>query len=485
MEAVTDFASLLVMVTLALVCPILADRIPRHIVPETVFLLMLGAAFGPYGLGLIHTNEVIGFLSELGCGFLFLLAGREIEPSMLSGHEGRRGLAAWGVSFVVAVAISGLLPRVGYGTTTGWATAIMLTTTAIGTLMPILAERGLVGTPVGDGVVSYGTWGEICPIVAIVMLLSARVAWQSAVILLGLVLLCVVIARHGASARRRGTRVYRLMVEKANGTAQTMVRLTMFLLVLLVTISAVFDVDIVLGAFAAGFVLQYLVPKGDEAFDQKLGGMGYGFFIPVFFIYSGTRIDVTAVASRPVMLAVFILALLLVRSVPVFVLAATDRANPRRLSVRASASVAVYCATALPLVVAVTTIAVAAGAMSQGMASVLVAAGAVTVFLMPLLGQLAIRAAGASELDVATLAEDTADLGPAVVEAAGHDRMRERHAARIALRMHVEHMIESGDSPEAVARYLAEELHFEGDEHRVHAVERRIERMQGSHRRVY
>ena len=304
-------------------------------------------------------------------------------------------------------------------------------------------------------------------------------------ILLGLVLLCVVIARHGASARRRGTRVYRLMVEKANGTAQTMVRLTMFLLVLLVTISAVFDVDIVLGAFAAGFVLQYLVPKGDEAFDQKLGGMGYGFFIPVFFIYSGTRIDVTAVASRPVTIAVFILALLLVRSVPVFVLAATDRANPRRLSVRASASVAVYCATALPLVVAVTTIAVAAGAMSQGMASVLVAAGAVTVFLMPLLGQLAIRAAGASELDVATLAEDTADLGPAVVEAAGHARMRERHAARIALRMHIEHMIESGESPEAVARYLAEELHFEGDEHRVHAVERRIERMQGSRRRVY
>jgi Kef-type K+ transport system membrane component KefB len=358
------------------------------------------------------------------------------------------------------------------------------------------------------------------------MLLSTRVAWQSAAILLGLVLLCVLIAWRGAAARRRGSRVYRLLVEKANSTAQTMVRLTMFLLVLLVTVSAVFDVDIVLGAFAAGFVLQYLVPKDDEAFDQKLNGMGYGFFIPVFFIYSGTKIDVTAVAGRPLTFAMFILALLLVRSVPVFVLAATDRGNPRWLSVRASASVAVYCATALPLVVAVTTIAVGVGAMSQGMASVLVAAGAVTVFLMPLLGQLAICAAGASELDVATLAEDTADLGPAAASAAtaavaapagsaagaasaagvapaapagvatgapeargrhaaAHGHAHERHAARIALRMHIERMIESGESPEAVARYLAEELHFEGDEHRVHAVERRIERMQGSHRRVY
>lgn len=292
-------------------------------------------------------------------------------------------------------------------------------------------------------------------------------------------LLCVLIAWRGAAARRRGSRVYRLLVEKANSTAQTMVRLTMFLLVLLVTVSAVFDVDIVLGAFAAGFVLQYLVPKDDEAFDQKLNGMGYGFFIPVFFIYSGTKIDVTAVAGRPLTFAVFILALLLVRSVPVFVLAATDRGNPRWLSVRASASVAVYCATALPLVVAVTTIAVGVGAMSQGMASVLVAAGAVTVFLMPLLGQLAICAAGASELDVATLAEARGR------HAAAYGHAHERHAARIALRMHIERMIESGESPEAVARYLAEELHFEGDEHRVHAVERRIERMQGSHRRVY
>ena len=494
MEDVADFFSLFVMVTLAFICPILADRIPRHIVPETVFLLLLGAAFGPYGLGLIQTNDVIGFLSELGCGFLFLLAGREIEPSMLMGHEGRRGLAAWGISFAIAIIVSALLPNVQFGSTTAWAIAIMLTTTAIGTLMPILDERGLIGTPLGNSVVSYGTWGEICPVLAIVMLLSARAAWQSAAILVGLVLLCVIIAAQGAAAKRRGSRVYRVLVEKANGTAQTMVRLTLFLLIMLVTVSAVFDVDIVLGAFAAGFVLDYLVPKDEEGLDQKLNGMGYGFFIPVFFIYSGSKIDVGAVASNPVLLVVFILALLLVRSVPVFVIARTDRKNPNRLSARACASVAVYCATALPLIVAVTTIAVSSGAMSQRIASVLVAAGAVTVFLMPLLGQLAMRAAGAWELDVSSLTQgspqaategaDVAARAAASPEEPVVERLHERHAARIALRMHIEGMIDSGDTPEAIAHYLAEELHFEDDEQRVHAVEKRIERLQSAHRRM-
>ncbi|MGI6756264.1 MAG: cation:proton antiporter [Atopobiaceae bacterium] len=543
MENATDFISLLVMVTLAFICPILADRIPKHMVPETVFLLILGAAAGPYGFGFISTNDVIGFLAELGCGFLFLLAGREIDPSMLAGKEGKRGLIAWGISFALAVVLTVGIGGFAFGTNTSWAISIMLATTAIGTLMPILAERELMGTPVGNAVISYGTWGEICPILAIVLLLSARAPWQSVAILEVLVLLCVFIAARGVKARQRGSKIYQFMVKKANSTAQTMVRLTMFVLILLVTVSAVFDVDIVLGAFAAGFVLSYLVPKDDHAFEQKLNAMGYGFFIPVFFIYSGTKVDVSSVAADPALLVGFIAALLLVRSVPVYVMARLDKKNPHRLSSHASASVAVYCATALPLIVAVTNIAVSSGTMSQRVASVLVAAGAVTVFLMPLLGQVAVRAAGASEIKVASLGEKpltpdatvapsqpvaesvpnskypSTSAAPAAAPAASgavntaapaassssrteselaalwhrtrqelagstrgdHGKLHERYATHIALRLHVEGMMEAGATSEEIARYLAKELNFADDEVRVKAAERRIAHLQHLH----
>lgn len=50
--------------------------------------------------------------------------------------------------------------------------AILLSTTALGTLMPILRERELTGTKVGDAVIAYGTWGELGPILAMAILLG-------------------------------------------------------------------------------------------------------------------------------------------------------------------------------------------------------------------------------------------------------------------------------------------------------------------------
>lgn len=59
-------------------------------------------------------------------------------------------------------------------------------------------------------------------------------------------------------------------------------RLTTFLLIFLVTISALFELDAVLGAFAAGFILRYIIPDGSKSLEMKLEGVGYGFLIPVF-----------------------------------------------------------------------------------------------------------------------------------------------------------------------------------------------------------
>lgn len=406
-----DFISLLTIAALAAMCPLLANRIPRKIIPETVFLLILGAAFGPYGaIPLIQLDTTVSFLSELGCAFLFLLAGYEIDPDTLTGHQGKRGLTTWIVTFAIAAVAVIVVRGGGIGETESWALAIMLTTTAIGTLMPILTERGLLGTPIGNSVLSYGTWGELCPIIAIALLLSSRAAWQTLAILGGLALLCVFLGWRGSHEKKHYTAFYRILQSKANTTSQTFMRFTIFMLILLVTISALFGLDIVLGAFAAGFVLRYIVPEGNKTLETKLDGMGYGLFIPLFFICSGAKIDVTVVAAQPMTLVLFIVALLLIRSVPVFVAMRTDQQN-RALSTRACASVAVYCATALPLLVAASNVAVNAGAMSQSLASTLVAAGAVTVFLMPLLAQLAYHAADASEVGEFDVPDDTALTG--------------------------------------------------------------------------
>lgn len=148
-----------------------------------------------------------------------------------------------------------------------------------------------------------------------------------------------------------------------------------------------FQLDVVLGAFAAGFILRFVTPNGNHTLNLKLEGVGYGFLIPVFFVVSSASIDVKAVVANPALLITFIIMLLLVRAVPFFVATTLDhRVNP--LDPQDKLTVSLYCTTALPLIVAVTSLAVQGGTMHQTTASTLVAAGAVTVFLMPLLGGL-------------------------------------------------------------------------------------------------
>lgn len=148
-----------------------------------------------------------------------------------------------------------------------------------------------------------------------------------------------------------------------------------------------FQLDVVLGAFAAGFILRFVTPNGNHTLNLKLEGVGYGFLIPVFFVVSSASIDVKAVVANPALPITFIIMLLLVRAVPIFVATTLDhRVNP--LDPQDKLTVSLYCTTALPLIVAVTSLAVQDGTMHQTTASTLVAAGAVTIFLMPPLGGL-------------------------------------------------------------------------------------------------
>lgn len=365
-----ELVSLTIIMAVAAVSPIVAQLIPGKFIPQTVLLLAAGTALGPYGLGVIEVNDAVKLLNELGMAFLFLLAGYEIDPKRLAGHQGKVGLLTWGITLGLAWLVVTFLPFFTKQGINGVATVIALTTTALGTLMPILKERNLEGTPIGDAIISYGTWGELGPILAI----------------------CLLCAMLPTKALRTGHRLYRFLTENANTSSQTLMRLTTFLLIFLVTISALFELDAVLGAFAAGFILRYIIPDGSKSLEMKLEGVGYGFLIPVFFVVSGAAINVRAVAGRPALLVAFIVMLMLIRAVPVYVALSLDkRKNP--LSSHHRVTVALYCTTALPIIVAVTSLAVKVGTMQSDTASTLVAAGAITVFLMPLLSSITYQVA--------------------------------------------------------------------------------------------
>ena len=393
-----DFVSLAVIVLMAAIVPVIAHFVPRKIIPETVFLLFAGAVVGPHALQWVSMDNTISFLSDLGLAFLFLLAGYEIDPKNLGGKRGAHAFGTWAASFAIALVVVLAMGILGSNPTEGLAVAIALTSTALGTLMPILKERKLMGTALGDAILGYGTWGELGPILAMAILLSARSAWKTAIILAALVLLCALIAIFTKAVKRYATRICALIASGSQTTSQTYLRLAVLLLVALLVFSSLFDLDIVLGAFAAGFVLRYLAADGVEELERGLDSMGYGFFIPLFFICSGTKVDLAAIATQPVVFVGFIVLLMVVRFLPVFI---DTRLCPATKGMGRSnrISVAFYCTTALPIIVAVTSLATEVQAMSDDIASVLVCAGAVTVLIMPLLALIVQHATDAQPLE--------------------------------------------------------------------------------------
>lgn len=427
-----DLVSLAYISLVAVVCPLLASLIPGKAVPETVLLLIAGALLGPYGAGIIQTNEAISLFSDLGLAFLFLLAGYEISPKSLAGAEGRRGAATWLVTFAIAFAIVALWPTLSAFDLDGLAVVIALTTTAMGTLLPILQERGILGTRVGDEIIAYGTWGELFPIIAIALLLSARATWQTMLVLAAFLAIAVLFAIVPKVGKSVGGRVSTFIRDNADTNSQMIIRTVNLLLIGLTAISAVFDLDIVLGAFAAGFILRFIIPEGNQTMEMKHNAIAYGFLVPLFFVVSGAKVDLRAIGEAPELLALFIVLLLFVRALPIFVSLSTGK-DSRSLDARERLTVSFYCTTALPIIVAVTSVAVSAGAMTQDTASVLVAAGGVSVFLMPLLALVAERTMNADAGQA--IREIRANPREALHVIAEHHRLERRVHAQLKDKM--------------------------------------------------
>ncbi|NKS23745.1 cation:proton antiporter [Rhodococcus hoagii] len=372
----------------AAIAPLIAGSLRRKLIPEVVLLLVAGIVIGPYALDLANVDSEIELLRELGLGMLFLLAGYEIDRDELTGRGGRRALITWLICLALAFAVVGGLAAAGL-VHSEIAVAIALTSTALGTLLPILKDRGLVETPVGRAVLNHGAIGEIGPVIAMAVLLGARGAVLSLVVLAAFAAVAVVVALLPARILREGTDLLAVVRRGSDTTAQTTVRLVMLLLVALIAVAAVFDLDIILGAFAAGFILRRTVPDGNEQLEHKLEGLAFGLLIPIFFVTSGMAIDVSAVADEPGVLAAFLALLVVVRGLPVFVASRYDRIAS--FDTRESLQVALYSTTGLPLIVAVTGVAVSAGQMSNATESILVAAGAISVLILPMLAGFLVR----------------------------------------------------------------------------------------------
>ncbi|MBL1075957.1 cation:proton antiporter [Nocardia sp. 2] len=380
--APSPIVSLFWIVAVAVGAPIVA-RVVRGYVPSVVILLVVGMLLGPNVAGWATSAGGVDLISELGLGMLFLLAGYELDPALLRGKSGRVAWGTWGISLVLAIGFIALAAR-GASFTAQVAVAIALTSTALGTLLPILKQDGLLGKPLGRAVLAHGAVGELGPVVAMSVLLTSRSPIAALVVLALFMVAALVVALVPRRLLERVPAVGHTITALEGGTNQLPVRVVFLLLLVLMAVAEVFDLDVVLGAFAAGLILRGLVAEVYPEIEHSLETIGYGLLIPVFFVVSGMGIDPHAVTENPGRWVLFVVAIALARGLPVWI---SERFVPHgaNLDDRAErAQLALYAATGLPIIVAVTQAATGAGLMDQQLASILVAAGATTVLLFPL-----------------------------------------------------------------------------------------------------
>ena len=175
----------------------------------------------------------------------------------------------------------------------------------------------------------------------------------------------------------RGTRLERIMEEGEHATSQTTLRFSIVLLLFLLAVAAQFGLDVVLGAFLAGVVLRRWAPGDIHALEEKLDAVGYGFFIPVFFVASGMGLDLGSIVEAPLRLLVFFVLLLVVRGLPCAV------ALPQGAAVTQRVQMMLLTATSLPLLVALAEIGLRNGTMLPENAAALVGAGVLSVMVFP------------------------------------------------------------------------------------------------------
>ncbi len=390
--------TLVLIAVAAVLAPLIAEGLRNFVaVPEVVIQILLGIIMGPYVLALAHPSSVVSAFSDFGLTYLMFLAGTELDlATMRHGHLGRAALA-WVVSLLLALAVGTVFKATG-SVLDNVVVGMCLTTTALGTLLPILRDNGMLKTSLGPTILAVGAVGEFGPIVGVAVLLTNRDVRLT-------VLLLVLFVAVAAGAALLALRVHppkfvALMRRHLESTAQLPIRISVLLVIVLVFLALKLSLDVLLGAFAAGVVVRLFIEGPDrERISSKLEAIGFGFLIPIFFIESGINFDLHALIHQPkvlLLVPVFTAVFLVTRGVPTWLFF-------RRVLVRGQATgLAILSATGLPIIVVITTLGVDEHRMKPQNAAALVAAGMLSVLIYPIWGSRQLRRAGVGTESTAT-----------------------------------------------------------------------------------
>lgn len=392
----TSFTPLLIVVAIAFTVPLLLSRLRRFGIPIVVGEIIAGIVVGQSGLGLIEESFLLRVLSELGFAYLMFLSGLEIDFSAMraTGVPGAasRARKVLGNPFTIAHLVFALtlagslvagLVLSGQGLVRDpWIVALILATTSLGVVVPVLKENGLADSSYGQLLLLTSLVADFGSIVLISVYVVLRGEGPTVEVMLILVLLAAFFASYRLlAAFREHLPLDRFIARLSSATSQIRTRGSIALALLFIGLAETLGVEIILGAFLAGVIVSSLSRGSSTLLREKLDAIGYGFFIPIFFIMVGVGFDLPALMeSRSAVLLV-----------PVLIgIAYAVKLGPAllfrvRYSWRDTLAAGVLLSSRLSLIIAASTIALQLGAITPAVNSAVILVAIATCILSPVI----------------------------------------------------------------------------------------------------
>ncbi|MGN8158186.1 monovalent cation:proton antiporter family protein [Salinisphaera sp. SWV1] len=306
-----SFVPLLVVIALSFAVPVALSPVRRLGIPVVVGEIAAGILVGDSGLHLVSQDFVLKVLSVFGFAYLMFLSGLEID---FSGLEPRRGLrasntgarlkrnpfviggAAFALTALCSLAAGFYLAGIGL-VAQPWLMALILSTTSLGVVAPVLKERGLLETTYGQTLLVAALIADFVTILLVSGYAMLRVGATVDLLLILVLLLAFVAAWRLAERARSHLPAQRLMHALSTATSQIRVRGSMALALVFIALAESLGIENILGAFLAGVIVSMLSGSESSVLREKLDAIGYGFFIPIFFIMVGVKFDLPALLS--------------------------------------------------------------------------------------------------------------------------------------------------------------------------------------------
>lgn len=388
------FQSLLLLTLLALAVPLVVRQL-RHMVrlPIVVGEIIAGILVGQSGFNLIKESQVIEFLADFGFIFLMFLSGLEVNFGAISeSGRGRKSLSisqrpAWlaGLNFGLTLLFAtfvGLALWKADMAENPLLMGLILSTTSLGVVVPVLKERELIDKPYGQVLLVAALFSDFITLLLLGLLISYSRGGLGPDLLFFVALMLIFIgaSKFGRWANRHSL-TRRVLKELSHATAQIRVRGAFALIVLWVVLAGSLGVEVILGAFLAGAIIGQNRQRKSQIFEEKLDAMGYGFFIPLFFIMVGARFDLAALLKSPGALwlvPLLIAAAYLVKLLPALCLRS-------RFTWRESLAGGMLLSSRLSLIIAASSIALSLGIITSAVNSAIILLAICTCTASPIL----------------------------------------------------------------------------------------------------